>query len=73
MVYKDRTPRKNDWFSFLLIASVVLLLDSVVIGHYFGFVRLPGEMSELDVAKNGAVVYINSFREDVAEEEADNV
>ena len=73
MVYKDRTPRKNDWFSFLLIASVVLLLDSVVIGHYFGFVRLPGEMSELDVAKNGAVVYINSFREDVAEEEAVNV
>ncbi|MDD2201616.1 MAG: DUF881 domain-containing protein [Firmicutes bacterium] len=51
-----------DWFALLLLASIVLLFDALVIGRHVGIIRLPGELSVLDMARLGAMSYVDMQR-----------
>lgn len=51
-----------NWLALLLLASIVLLFDSLVIARQLGFIRLPGELTELDMAQSGAMAYIEMAR-----------
>jgi len=51
-----------DWFALLLLASIVLLFDALVIGRHVGIIRLPGELSVLDMARLGAMNYVGMQR-----------
>ncbi|HAN87175.1 MAG TPA: hypothetical protein DCQ13_05955 [Firmicutes bacterium] len=51
-----------DWFALLLLASIVLLFDALVIGRHVGIIRLPGELSVLDMARLGAMNYVDIQR-----------
>jgi len=73
IIYKHENCNRNFRFYFILVASVILLFNSIIIGNYFGFISLPGEMSDLDIAKHGAVMYINSFKDKISLNESVNV
>ena len=64
---KVRRPRvvrmgELDWLALLLLASIVLLFDALVIGRYVGLIRLPGELTALDMARLGAMGYVDMQR-----------
>ena len=51
-----------NWLALLLLACIVLLFDSLVIARQLGFIRLPGELTPLDMARSGAMAYVELAR-----------
>ncbi|MEA4883477.1 MAG: DUF881 domain-containing protein [Clostridia bacterium] len=51
-----------NWLALLLLASIVLLFDAIVIGRQIKLIRLPGEMTDVDMAKSGAMAYVELER-----------
>ncbi len=48
-----------NWLTLLLLACIVLLFDAIVIGRQMGLISLPGEMRPVDLARSGALAYVN--------------
>ncbi len=62
-----------NWLALLLLASVVLLFDSLVIARQLGFIRLPGELTELDMARSGSMAYVELARSSLLRDELTGV
>lgn len=62
-----------NWLALLLLASIVLLFDSLVIARQLGFIRLPGELTELDMARSGSIAYIELARASLERDEPTGV
>ena len=62
-----------NWLALLLLASIVLLFDSLVLARQLGFIRLPGELTELDMARSGSMAYIELARASLERDETAGV
>ena len=62
-----------NWLALLLLACIVLLFDSLVIARQLGFIRLPGELTELDMARSGSMAYIELARASLERDEPTGV
>ena len=62
-----------NWLALLLLASIVLLFDSLVIARQLGFIRLPGELTELDMARSGSMAYVELARVSLERDELTGV
>jgi hypothetical protein len=62
-----------NWLALLLLASIVLLFDSLVIARQLGFIRLPGELTQLDMARSGSMAYIELARASLERDEPTGV
>lgn len=59
-----------NWLALLLLASIVLMFDAVVIGRHVGLITLPGEMTHIDLARSGAISYIELTEAELRRDEA---
>ncbi len=62
-----------NWLALLLLASIVLLFDALVIARQLGFIRLPGELTQLDMARSGSLAYVELSRAALVRDELTGV
>ena len=68
VVKGDIKTREINLLSIIVIIIVVILFDTILIGRVAGLVKLPGEMSEATMSKNGALTYIQFYLDNLQNE-----